>query len=74
MGIQSLAELPENDQTDNFSESDDSDKEDDYIKKTDNLILVGHVEGAASILEVYGKKCSICFTQDFITSLLYSIQ
>lgn len=52
LGIGSLAEL-NNDTEDHFSESDDSDKEDDAIKPTDNLILVGHVEGDASILEVY---------------------
>ncbi|KAK9875592.1 hypothetical protein WA026_009395 [Henosepilachna vigintioctopunctata] len=52
LGIGSLAELP-NDAQDNFSESDDSDKEDEIIKPTDNLILVGHVEGDASILEIY---------------------
>lgn len=52
LGIQSLAELP-TEAEDHFSESDDSDKEDDLIKPTDNLILVGHVEGDASILEVY---------------------
>ncbi|CAG9820209.1 unnamed protein product [Phaedon cochleariae] len=52
LGIGSLAELP-NEAEDNFSESDDSEKEDDLIKPTDNLILVGHVEGDASILEVY---------------------
>lgn len=33
----------------------DSEKEDDLIKSDDNLILVGHVEGDASILEVYGN-------------------
>lgn len=54
LGISSLAELP-TEAEDNFSESDDSEKEDDIIKPTDNLILVGHVEGDASILEVYGK-------------------
>lgn len=54
LGIGSLAEL-ENDAEENFSESDDSDKEDEIIKSTDNLILVGHVEGDASSLEVYGK-------------------
>ena len=32
-----------------------SDIEDMKIKPTDNLVLVGHVEGNASILEVYGK-------------------
>jgi hypothetical protein len=34
---------------------DDSEKEDDMINSKDNLILVGHVEGDASILEVYGE-------------------
>lgn len=34
---------------------DDSEKEDDIIKPNDNLLLVGHVEGDASILEVYGE-------------------
>lgn len=35
-------------------EDDDSEKEDDIIKCDDNLILVGHVEGDASILEIFG--------------------
>ncbi|CAG9861106.1 unnamed protein product [Phyllotreta striolata] len=52
LGIGSLAEL-DNAAEDNFSESDDSDKEDEVIKPTDNLILVAHVEGDASFLEVY---------------------
>ncbi|XP_033223851.1 periodic tryptophan protein 1 homolog [Belonocnema kinseyi] len=34
-------------------EDNDSEKEDDIIKPTDNLVLVGHVEGDASILEIY---------------------
>lgn len=53
LGISSLAELS-NETEENFSDSDDSEKEDDLIKPTDNLILVGHVEGDASILEVHG--------------------
>ncbi len=40
---------------DNEFEDDNSDTEDLQIKPTDNLILVGHVEGDASILEVYGE-------------------
>lgn len=32
----------------------DSEAEDDIIKSTDNLVLVGHVEDDASILEVFG--------------------
>lgn len=37
-------------------DDDDSDKEDDIIKSDDNLVLIGHVEGDASILEVFGNK------------------
>lgn len=33
----------------------DSEEEDDIIQPTDNLILVGHVEGNSPILEVYGE-------------------
>lgn len=36
-------------------EDDESDVEDFKIKPTDNLLLAGHVEGNASILEVYGE-------------------
>nr|XP_031827414.1 periodic tryptophan protein 1 homolog [Nomia melanderi] len=32
---------------------DDSEKDDDGIKSDDNLVLIGHVEGDASILEIY---------------------
>ncbi|XP_072762415.1 periodic tryptophan protein 1 homolog [Anoplolepis gracilipes] len=32
---------------------EDSEKEDDIIKADDNLVLIGHVEGDASILEVF---------------------
>nr|CAD7397825.1 unnamed protein product [Timema poppensis] len=35
------------------SEDEDSEEEDDVIKPDDNLIVVGHVDGDASILEVY---------------------
>lgn len=34
-------------------DDDDSEKEDDAIKSDDNLVLVGHVDGDASILEVF---------------------
>lgn len=36
------------------TEGPDSDAEDDIIKPNDNLLLVGHVESDASVLEVYG--------------------
>ncbi|XP_012267776.2 periodic tryptophan protein 1 homolog [Athalia rosae] len=35
------------------SGDEDSEKEDDVIKPDDNLVLIGHVEGDASILEVF---------------------
>ena len=40
-------------------DDDASDVDDVQIRPTDNLILVGHVEGDHSILEVYGKKNKI---------------
>ena len=36
-------------------DDEESDIEDEIIKPNDNLLLVGHVEGNASILEVYGR-------------------
>lgn len=36
------------------NDDEDSEKEDDIIKPNDNLVLVGHVENDASILEVFG--------------------
>lgn len=53
-GVGALAELP-TDANEHFSESDDSDKEDDAIKPEDNLVLVGKVDGDGAIFEVYGK-------------------
>ena len=42
-------------------DDDQSDIEDNVIKPNDNLLLVGHVEGNASILEVYGniQSCAL---------------
>lgn len=37
------------------NDDEDSDKEDDIIKNDDNLLLFGHVEGDACILEVFGS-------------------
>nr|XP_033335424.1 periodic tryptophan protein 1 homolog [Megalopta genalis] len=34
-------------------DDDDSEKEDDGIKINDNLVVIGHVDGDASILEIY---------------------
>lgn len=36
-------------------DDDDSEKENHAILPSDNLIAVGHVEGEAAILEVYGE-------------------
>lgn len=53
LGLASIAELPTHAE-ENFSDSDDSEKEDETIKSDDNLVLIGRVEGDASTLEVYG--------------------
>ena len=52
-----------------LDDDEKSDIEDFNIKPTDNLILVGHVEGNAAILEVYGTisqfanlKLTICIS------------
>ncbi|KPJ17805.1 Periodic tryptophan protein 1-like [Papilio machaon] len=57
IGIGTVATLPNlGDLSENVqirTEGPDSDEEDDIIKPTDNLLLVGHVESDASILEVH---------------------
>ncbi|KAL4708859.1 hypothetical protein ACJJTC_018305 [Scirpophaga incertulas] len=57
IGIGTVATLPNlGDLSENVqitTEGPDSDEEDDIIKAEDNLLLVGHVESDASILEVY---------------------
>ena len=57
-GIGDLVFDPRNDeyQQEGDEADDASDEEDFEIKPTDNLILVGHVEGDASLLEVYGTQ------------------
>lgn len=54
--ITSLASFDGADGKDPFitNDDEDSDKEDDIIKPDDNLVLIGHVERDASILEVFG--------------------
>ncbi|KRT82198.1 WD40 domain-containing protein [Oryctes borbonicus] len=52
LGVASLAELP-TEAEENFSDSDDSEKEDERLKIDDNLILAGRVDGDASSLEIY---------------------
>lgn len=54
MDLGTVADINETAETnDSEPESDDSDREDDFIKPTDNLILVGHVEQDAAMLDVY---------------------
>lgn len=51
----SHADQRQDDYLEGFDEDDDASEAEDFtIRPTDNLILVGHVEGNASILEVYG--------------------
>jgi len=54
--ISSLASFGGTDGKDSFitNDDEDSEEEDDIIKPDDNLVLVGHVENDASILEVFG--------------------
>ncbi|GBP18494.1 Periodic tryptophan protein 1 homolog [Eumeta japonica] len=57
IGLESVATLPNlgdlNENVNIRTEGPDSDEEDDIIKPNDNLLLVGHVESDASVLEVY---------------------
>jgi hypothetical protein len=53
------------------SEDDDSEKEDDMINPKDNLILVGHVEGDTSILEVYGEYIFIMYNEGKCTHMWF---
>lgn len=60
------------------SGDEDSEKEDDIIKPDDNLVLLGHVEGDASILEVFGtinRRLGVFFLK-LISNILffYSVQ
>lgn len=52
-GIGDIAVIDPNEQLDD--EDDDSEAEDDIIKPTDNLIIVGHVDDDCSELQVYGE-------------------
>lgn len=54
--ISSLASFDGTNGKDPFitNDDEDSEEEDDIIKPDDNLVLVGHVENDASILEVFG--------------------
>lgn len=66
LGIDSAIEIGNQEEV-AISDSD-SEKEDEIIKPGDNLIVVGHVEGDASILEIYGT-----FFFNLITLVLYFV-
>lgn len=52
-GIGDVAVIDPNERLDDDDE--DSEAEDDIIKPTDNLIIVGHVDDDAASLEVFSK-------------------
>lgn len=61
MGIENLAVFSDEKQDPYVTkhDDDDSEEEDDFnLLPTDNLIAVGHVEGDAAILEIYGFNFS----------------
>lgn len=51
--VSDIAVIDPNDPADDGEDGADSEAEDDLIKPTDNLLLVGHVDDDASSLEVY---------------------
>lgn len=53
MGIETLVSMDSSQQM--VEEDIDSEAEDEVIHPHDNLIVVGHVQDDASVLEVYGK-------------------
>ena len=57
MGIQNLTVFTDEKQDPYLTQpnDEDSEEEDDFnLLPTDNLIAVGHIEGDAAILEIYG--------------------
>ena len=59
MGIESLAVFSNEADDPYMTNKDDADSEEEEdfnLLPTDNLVAVGHVEGDAAILEVYGMK------------------
>lgn len=56
--VAAIGDIAAIDPNERLSDQDDSEAEDDIIKPTDNLVLVGHVDDDAASLEVYGKFCN----------------
>lgn len=48
------------DPEDRLEDEEDSEAEDDIIKPTDNLVIVGHVDDDAASLEVFSKNQYSC--------------
>jgi hypothetical protein len=78
MGIESLAvfsNAADDPYMTNKDDADSEEEEDFNLLPTDNLIAVGHVEGDAAILEVYGMKMLNVFFESFKKCLfLFSLQ
>lgn len=53
--VAAISDIATVDPDERLSDVPDSEDEDDIIKPTDNLVLVGHVDDDAASLEVYGK-------------------
>lgn len=51
-------------------DENDSENEDDGIKSDDNLVLIGHVEGDASTLEIFG----LCINYNFFIEEILSLK
>lgn len=52
--VASIGDVVALDPDNNLEDEEDSEAEDDLIKPTDNLLLVGHVDDDAASLEVFG--------------------
>lgn len=66
MGIENLAVYTDENQDPYVTNPNDEDSEEEgdfNLLPTDNLIAVGHVEGDAAILEIYGTMLE-CFILD----------
>lgn len=62
--VASIGDIAVVDTNEHLSDEADSEDEEDKIKPTDNLVLVGHVDDDAASLEVYGM---------LLTTIQYSV-
>lgn len=54
--VASIADVAAIDPDNNLEDQEDSEAEDDLIKPTDNLLIVGHIDDDAASLEVFGEN------------------